>query len=267
MVIENFFIQYQKPAQYVYWGENYLDIYKASDSNKGFIKTHSFDNVSLAAMDTPGFKEIARVLLHVDTGLIMNSGPFIFNIFEFEKIPWQEGVKKELVEWRLKKVFPENIADYEHDFFKLDKKRILSILFKKSLKENIETLFQENGISLTYLGNSTVGMINQIAKMKKDAPDFFIEMDRSLSITVFLGKNLPYYIRKFRADQAADIVSEAAKTITFVKNSYARAPRTCALLIHRSDIEPHTVSDGLSKMEILPLDLKNSQQFIFPGKE
>jgi len=267
MVIDNFFIQYKTPAQYVYWGENYLDIYKASDSGIGFIKTHSFDNASLSEMNTSEFGEIARVLADVDTGIILNSGPFIFNIFEFEKIPWQEGLKRELVEWRLKKVFPENIADYEYDFFKLDKKRILSVLFKKSLKEHIEDLFQENGISLTYMGNSTVEMMNHIVKLKKDAPDFFIEMDKSLSITVFLGQGLPYYIRKFRADQAADIVNEVAKTINFVKNSYARVPRTCSLMIRRSDIELHTVNDELSKMEILPLDLKKNERFIFPCKE
>lgn len=267
MVIDNIFIQHKKPTQYVYWGENYLDIYKASNSDKGFKITHSFDNVSLSLINTPEFGEIARVLQDVDTGIILNSGPFIFNIFEFEKIPWQEGLKRELVEWRLKKVFPENIADYEHDFFKLDKKRILSILFKKSLKENIENLFQENDISLNYMGNSTVEMMNHIVKLKKDAPDFFIEMDKNLSITVFLGQGLPYYIRKFRADQAAEIVNEVAKTINFVKNSYSRVPRTCSLMIRRSDIELHTVSDELSKMEILPLDLKNNEQFIFPHKE
>jgi hypothetical protein len=267
MVIENFFIQHKKPGQYVYWGENYVDIYKASESDKGFIKTHSFDNISLSGMNTSEFGDIARVLLDVDTGIILNSGAFIFNIFEFEKIPWQEGLKRELVEWRLKKVFPENIADYEHDFFKLDKKRIFSVLLKKSLKEHIETLFRENDLSLTFLGNSTVETINHIAKLKKTAPDFFIEMDKSLSITVFLGQSLPYYIRKFRADQVADIVNEVTKTINFVKNSYSRVPRTCSLMIRRSDIELHTVSDELSKMEILPLELKDNEQFIFPHKE
>jgi hypothetical protein len=267
MVIDHFFIQHKKPAQYVYWGENYLDIYNASDPGKGFIKTHSIDNVSLMEMNTSEFGDIARVLTGVDTGIILNSSAFIFNIFEFEKIPWQEGLKSELVEWRLKKVFPENIADYELNFFRLDKKRILSILFKKSLKEHIENLFRENGISLTYLGNSTVEMINHLVKLKKDAPEFFIEMDKNLSISVFLGQGVPYYIRKFRADQAVDVVNEVTKTINFVKNSYSRVPRTCSLMIRRSDIELHTVSDELSKMEIMPLDLKNSEQFIFPHKE
>jgi hypothetical protein len=264
MVIDNFFIQYKKPAQYVYWGENYLDIYRASDSDKSFTKTHSVDNVSLPGITTDQFRDIAKELLEVDTGIILNSSPFIFNIFEFEKIPWQEGLKRELVEWRLKKVFPENIAEYEHDSFKLDKKRILSVLFKKSLKENIENLFQENDISLTYLGNSTVEMINHIGKLKKDAPDFFIEIDKSLSITVFLGQSSPYYIRKFRADQAADIINEVVKTINFIKNSYKKVPRTCSLLIRRSDIEVNAVRDELSRMEILPLDLKNDERLIFP---
>lgn len=267
MVIENIFIQYKKPAQYVFLGENYLDIYKTSNSGKGFTKTHSFDNVSLSGMNTSEFGDIARVLPDLDTGIILNCSAFIFNIFEFEKLPWQEGVKRELVEWRLKKVFPENIADYEHNFFKLGKKRILSILFKKSLKEHIENLFRENGISLTYIGNSTVEMTNHLVKLKKDTPDFFIEMDKSLLITVFLGQSIPYYIRKFRADQAADIVNEVTKTINYVKNSYSRVPRTCSLMIHRSDIEFHVISDELSKMEILPLDLKNNEQFIFPHKE
>jgi hypothetical protein len=264
MVIDNFFIQYKRPAQYVYWGENYVDIYRASDSGKSFIKTHSVDNVSLSAITADQFRDIAKELPGVNTGIILNSSPFIFNIFEFEKIPWQEGLKRELTEWRLKKVFPENIADYEHDFFKLDKKRLLSVLFKKSLKENIENLFQENNISLTYLGNSTVEMMNHVAKLKKDAPDFFIEIDKSLSIAVFLGQSSPYYIRKFRGDQAADIVNEVTKTINFVKNSYKKVPRTYSLMIRRSDIEVNVVSDELSKMEILPLDLKNNEQFIFP---
>jgi hypothetical protein len=267
MVIDHFFIQYKQPVQYIYWGEDYLDVYKVSDPNKGFIKTHTFDHVSLSAVNASEFQDIARVLLDVDTGIILNSGPFIFNIFEFEKVPWQEGLKKELVEWRVKKVFPENIADYEHDFFKLDKKRILSILFKKSLKEHIENLFQENDISLTYMGNSTVEMINHIVKLKKAPPDFFIEMDKTLFIIVFLGQGLPYYFRKFRADQTADIVSEVEKTINFVKNSYSRVPRTCSLMIRHSDLELQTVYDELSRMEILPLDLKNNERFIFPGKE
>ena len=147
MVIDHFFIRFKTTSQYIYWGENYADIYRMSESDKTFTKIHSFDNVSISKITAYQFQDIARELLKVDTGIILNSGPFIFNIFEFEKLPFQERLKKELVEWRLKKIFPENITEYEHDFFKLDKKRILSVLLKKSLKENIENLFKENEVS------------------------------------------------------------------------------------------------------------------------
>ncbi|UCH96891.1 MAG: hypothetical protein JSV88_08580 [Candidatus Aminicenantes bacterium] len=264
MVIDNFFIHHQTPSQYVYWGENYVDVYRAADADKTFTKILSVDNLSISAITPYQFQDIAKELLKTDTGIILNSGQFIFNIFEFEKLPFQEKLKRELVEWRLKKVFPENIEEYEHNFYKLNKNRVLSLLFKKSLKENIENLFRENGISLTYLGNSTVEMMNHVGKLKKETPDFFIEIDKNLSIAVFLERNLPFYIRKFRSDQAADIVNEVVKTINFLKNSYTTVPRTFSLVVRRSDADIHLVRDELSKMEILPLELKNNEQFIFP---
>jgi hypothetical protein len=264
MVLENIFIQYKKPSQYIYWGENYVDIFRLSDTDKSFKKTHSINDFSLSTITTQQFHEVSRELLTEDTGIILNSAPFIFNIFEFEKLPFQERLKRDLVEWRVKKIFPENINEYEHDFFRLDKKRILSILLKKSLKENIEGLFLENGISLTYVGNSTVEIINHIASLKKEAPDFFIEIDQSLSIAVFRGQTAPYYIRKFRSDQADDVINEVKKTINFVKNSYKKVPRTCSFMVRRSDIEVNMVSDELSKLDIQPMVLKNNEQYIFP---
>jgi hypothetical protein len=264
MVIEDFFIHYQLPAQYLYWGENYVDLYRFTDTEKTFTKIASLENVSAAAIQADQFRDIARQLLKVDTGVVLNSGQFIFNIFEFEKIPWQDSTRKELVEWRLKKVFPENIGDYVHDFFKLSKNRILSILLKKSLKEKIEGLFRENGISLVHLGNSTVEIINHVGRLKKGAPDFFIEIDNTLSLTVFQDHSLPFYIRKFRGAQATDIVNEVVKTINFVKNSYAKTPRTFSLLVRRFPEDARLIKDELSRRELLPLELKRDRPFIFP---
>lgn len=266
MVIEHFFIHYQMPAQYVYWGENYLDLYRLANAEKAFRKIASIDNISAATATAGQFREIAEKLLKVDTGVILNSGQFIFNIFEFEKIPWQESVRNDLVEWRLKKVFPENIEDYVHHYFKLGKNRILSILLKKSLKEKIEQLFAESGVSLVHMGNSTVEIMNHVARLKKDAPDFFIEIDNNLAITVFQDRTVPFYIRKFRSAQAADIVNEVVKTINFVKNSYARTPRTFSLLIRRFPGDSQPIRDELARGEILPVELKRDEQFIFPIK-
>ncbi len=269
MAIDNFFIRCKTPAQYIYWGENYVDIFRRSDPGKTFKRTRTFDDISLAKVTADDLRDMAGELLKVDTGIILNSGPFIFNFFEFEKFPFWQNQGRELVEWRLKKVFPENLEEYEHDFFRLNKKRILSILLKKGLKEKIETLTRETGISLTYLGNSTVEIMNHmagLAGLKKNAPDFFVEIDKNLSITVFLDQSLPYYLRKFRSDQAPDIINEVVKTINFVKSSYAKVPRTCSLLVRGSDADLNLVSDELAKMDILPLDLKNKEQFIFPAK-
>jgi hypothetical protein len=266
MVIEDFFIHYQMPAQFVYWGENYLDIYRFTDPGKTFKKILSIDNVSAAAISPGQFQDIARELLKIDTGVILNSGQFIFNIFEFEKIPWQKNVRKDLVEWRLKKVFPENLEDYAHHFFKLSKNRIFSILLKKNLKEKIEELFRESGISLVHMGNSTVEIINHVTRLKKDAPDFFIEIDNNLSIAVFQDRTVPFYIRKFRSAQTAELVNEVMKTINFVKNSYARTPRTFSLLVRRFPEDSRAIGAELSMQDILPLELKRDEQFIFPIK-
>ena len=268
MVIDNFFIHYKKPAQYVYWGENDLDIYKVPDSEKIPRKIKSIENVSISDLNADGFRDIAVELQQIETGLVMTSGHFIFNIFEFEKIPIQEGLRKDLVEWRLQKVFPENINDYVHNFFKLDKTHILSILLKKSLKEKIEDLFAENSIDLIYIGNSTVEIMNHVALLKKTAPDFFIEIEKNLSMVVFLNQGRPYYIRKFRSDRAIDAAGEVSKTVNFVKNSYARVPRTyLAAMNHpHPEMDSLTIKDELAKLEVRELDLKNREELFFLGK-
>jgi len=264
VIIDNFFIRYKTPPQFVYWGENYIDIFRIAESNKTFNKIRSIDDCSLTKITVNEFQDIKRELLDMDTGIILNSGQFIFNIFDFEKIPFQENLAHELVEWRLKKVFPEKIDDYEHSYFKLNKNRILSVLLKKNLKQKIETLFEESGISLTYLGNSTVETVNHITALKKDLPDFFIEIDKDLSIMVFQEKRIPYYIRKFRIDKASDITNEVIKTINYVKTSYSKAPRNFSFIIRKSDMDFQQLYDELDKIDIKKNDLKNNERFIFP---
>jgi hypothetical protein len=267
MVIDRFFIHYKPPAQYIYWGEKGMDVYKPAESGKNFNKSNTFADVSLTAVTADEFAVITKELQSLDTGVVLNSAQFIFNIFEFEKIPFKEGLKKDLVEWRLKKVFPENIDDYAHDFFKLSKERILSILFKKSLKEKIEDLFAQSGVPLIYMGNSTVEIINNLTGKKGSAPDFFIEIDKGLSMAVFLDRGVPYYIRKFRSDRAAGIAGEIVKTINFVKNSYAKVPRSYSIAADPADVDLQVIKDELSIQALQPLDMKNKDPMFFPGEK
>jgi len=265
MVIDKYLINYKKPGQYIYWGETGVSVYTYSDTQKAFVKNRIFDSVPLTDISTGGFQPIANELAAVETGVLMNSGQFIFNIFDFEKLPLQEKLRTELVEWRLKKVFPENIEDYVHDFSSLSRNRILSILFKRNLKENLERLFRETGISLIFIGNSTVEIINNLVKKKTGTPDFFIEVDGALSMVVFLEKGMPLYIRKFRSEKAEGIVSEVVKTVNFVKNSYTIVPRTYSLVSDPDGLDHHLIHDELSKKELRPLEPGNEEQLFLPA--
>jgi hypothetical protein len=271
MVIDKFFIYYKKPSQYLYWGENYMDLYAVPTTEKGkrFTKIKTYEKIPLMDASADDFLAVARDLPTVDTGIFLNSGNFIFNIFDFEKVPFQENLKRDLVEWRVKKVFPENIGDYEHHFYHLSRTRILSVLFKKSIKEKIEELFKDNGIPLIHMGNSTVEIINRMAKLKKNAPDFFVEIDKNLALVVFQEMGLPYYIRKFRIGKPEDLVAETIKTITFVKNSYAKVPVTYSITVDRthSDMDFNMVRDELAKQELQLGDINDREQYFFPGKK
>jgi hypothetical protein len=263
MVIDNYLIHYKKPSQYIYWGENGVDIYKITDTGKKPVKSKTFSNMTLVDITSQQFREIAKELLALDTGILFNSGQFIFNIFDFDKIPFQEKMRREIVEWRLKKVFPENLDEYIHTYFKISKNRVLSVLFKKSIKEKIEALFAENNLSLIYMGNSTIEILNYAGKRRRVSPDFFIEIDKALSIVVFMNKGEPIYFRKFRNDQTAGIVAEVIKTVNFIKNSYSQDPRTYFLTAESSEVDLSYIQDELSKLGISPLELKNRDQVFF----
>ena len=267
-IIENFFIHFKRPQQIVFAGENYIDVYKFVD--KSFQKIHSVEDISIFNIESgnnSGFNEVIRELKDhgdVDTGVILNSGPFIFNIFDFERLPLREILQREMVEWRLRKVFPENIDEYDHQFFKLSKTRVLSVLLKKSLKQKIEELFALNKITLTYIGNSTVNCMNN-AIVIKNAPDFLVEGDRTQFIVIFQTNSLPFYIRKFRSTNETEVVAEIVKTINYVKNSYTQAPHSYSVVSNRSDLDFGLVRYELMQHDVRPMDLKKKDNLFLPG--
>jgi hypothetical protein len=261
VIIDNFFIHYKRPEQYIFAGENYLDIYKFL--NKSFQKTRTIENISIFGPGSDHFESVTQELGAVDTGIILNSAYYIFNIFDFEKVPLRDDRRQEIVEWRLRKVFPEKIEEYNHQFFKLSKNKVLSILFKKNLKEKIEELFTVNDINLIYMGNSTVNIMNNVVT-QKTSPDFFIEINRDLFIIVFQNCSVPFYIRKFRNENENEVKGEIVKTINYVKNSYSQVPRTYSIISNRSDLDFDSIGDELSKLDIHLQHLKNRENLFLP---
>ncbi len=166
-------------------------------------------------------------------------------------------------------LLPENLDDYEHHFYPLSRTRILSVLFKKSLKEKLQQLFTENNLSLTHIGNSTIEIVNRMAKAKKTAPDFFIEIDKNLSIVVFQENGLPYYIRKFISENSEGLVNQITRTINFVKSSYDKTPSSYTIAVDRihSDLDFQQIHDQLANEQIISQDNKDREELLFPGRK
>jgi hypothetical protein len=245
----------------MYGGENYIEVYKRVEGN--FKKTKTFEDKSIFDLGRYDIDEIKRECGDMETGIVLNSGYFIFNIFEFDKIPFKEEMRRDLVNWRLQKVFPEEIDLYEHDFFRIDRRKILSVLFKKSLKEKIEKVFDEYGLRVIYMGNSTVEIINNIGK-RKPVPDFFVEIDKGLSVMVFSSQSVPFYIRKFRGNKEADIAREVVKTVNFVKSSYENVPSTYSIICGDSDSAFVSVREQLAELNMNELKVDVKKKVFIP---
>jgi len=264
MGLENLILHFKNPHQFIYIRDDYIELYECNKKN--IKRIDAFEDISIFDLTADEFQKICQKFKGKETGIILNSGHFIFNIFEFDKIPFRENLKRDLINWKINKVFPENIDQYEHDYFNLDKNHILSILFKKSLKEKIENLAVKNEFSITYLGNSTVEIMNNIFK-GNPKPDFFLEMDKHHSILVFQNGSIPFYIRKFRVEQTDDVFEELQKTLHFVKNNYSKIPQSYALVSNISPSHLNTIRAGLSSIDIREMDFSENNGLFLPGKQ
>jgi hypothetical protein len=244
MGLNNLLLPERLPRQIIYAGDRHCEIFTLA--NKKIIQRNRVAGVVLAELASGSWPEIAPQLQPVDTGIILNSEPFIYNFFEFDKLPWSRKLCQELVAWKLQKIFPENIEAYNHQFFRLNKKRIFSILIKKTFLEQIEFLFLEKHMPLIYIGNSTLEILNRLVKLKRP-PDFFVEIDDSSCSLVFLNKCLPIYVRKFKNGSRLDMAAEISKTVQFVKNNYGCDPRNYCFIDHQEEISADGIAAELAR--------------------
>ena len=220
------------PRQVIYAGDRHCEIITLA--GKRIVQRRRIAAVSPAETEAGPWPEIVSQLQPLDTGIILNSDPFIFNFFEFDRLPWSRKLLRELVDWKLQKIFPENIAAYDHRFFRLNKKRIFSVLVKKALLEQVESVFREKRIPLICIGNSTLEIMNRLGRFKR-RPDFFVEIDDASCCLVFQNRGLPIYIRKFRTASIQETATEISKTVQFVKNSYGCDARSYFIVDHQEE--------------------------------
>lgn len=256
MVLDQFFIRDKVPRQFIVAGDSHVEIYRRS--KKLFKKTADHENISFLDLDDP-FEAVQGDLVHGETGLILNSAFYVFNILDFDTLSYSRKKLKEMVEWRLKRIYPDNIDQYTHYFYRLKHNKILSILFKVDLREKIQRWFPEK-YPLIYLGNTTIEVMNHCMSARV-CPDFFVEIDRRFSEVVFFKGKSPIYMRKFREGAIEDIAGEIQKTIQFVKENYSLDASTCSIVSRRRDIGELSESlEGIRQLKVT-----DSAPLILPG--
>lgn len=263
MGLNNLLLPERLPRQVIYAGDRHCEVFTLA--NKKIMQRTRIAGLTLAELDASRWPEIAGRLQAVDTGIILNSDPFIYNFFEFDKLPWSQKILLDLVTWKLQKIFPENIEAYDHQFFRLNKKRIFSVLIKKTLLEQIESLFHEKRIPLIYIGNSTLEILNRLAKLKRQ-PDFFVEIDDASCSLVFQNKGLFFYIRKFKIGSHLDMAAEISKTVQFVKSNYGCDPRSycCINYQEKNSVDDLAAELARENMSCQNADLEGKTPYI-PG--
>jgi len=269
MEIRNIFSEFKLPNSYLFFSNDYIFII---DKNNKNIDKKEYFKISLSKNDNipEDIMNRLRMSLNKSIGLILNSSFFVFNILKFDKLPFGGGKTEELVNWRIEKIFPENLDNYVHKFFKLDSKHIWSILLKKETVERITSFMNKLGINYTYLGSSTVEIANHLFAsylpikkfLSKKTPDFFLEIWGDFATLLFQENNIPFYIRKFNFSDASDLYSEIEKTNNFISNNYNIKPSSFVLLGNNTDINKEELVGYLNKNGLKHKGVKKPSVFI-----
>jgi hypothetical protein len=217
------------PRQLVFAGDRRAEVFRLRNGRvAGRVPV-----AGAALAEGDGWEAVFAALANEETGVVFGASPFIFNVFEFDRLPWRARMLRELVAWRLQKIFPENIEAYDHRWFALDRRRVLSVLVRRALLDGTEGAFRERGIPLTFIGSSTLQILGR-ALGARPAPDLVIERDGAGCTLAFLQERRPVYIRKFRAasESPAEAGEEIGRTVAFVRGQYGIDARRCWLHDH-----------------------------------
>lgn len=230
MGLSELFLPQRLPRQVLFAGDRHAEVFRL---HGGRVASRS-PLAGVALAEGEGWDSALAALRPEQTGLVFGAAPFVFNFFEFDKLPWRRQALNGLVDWRLQKIFPENIAAYDHRVFRLDRKGVLSLLLRRSLLERAEQAFAAAKIPLTFIGSSTLEILGR-ARRARTTPDFIIERDDAGCTLLFLKRRRPVYIRKFRSISDDEAVAEIGKTVSFVRGQTGSEPRRYWLHDHRGD--------------------------------
>ncbi len=187
-------------------------------------------------------------------GLILNPGPIVYNLFSFERLPRRRRERKELVEWRLQKVFPDSLAAYNHHFLVIGRNTVLSLLVNRDYLAGLERDLREAGLDPVFIGNSTVETMNRLVFPDRE-PTLVLEIDGELNLAWVSAAGIPLYLRKFSVSSAGEWSREVLRTV-----SYAAKSLDCRiekfLLLRNDGADPESQAGELAEAGLIPLNLK-----------
>jgi hypothetical protein len=214
----------RKPRQWVYLADHSLIIFKKK--NPFAESTQIGRHIALEQLLSEDGASIASELDQVDTGLVFASKYVVFNLFDFEKLPFWQSQLQDLVEWRLGKVFPEKLEMYFHRCIRLKQRHVFSLLMEKDLVQRSTAFFKNLQIPIVSIGCSAIEIMNACQKQKKTI-DLIIEADRNLLTVIVLKLHQPCYVRKIHFSDAAEAVTALEKTMLYIRknisHSFARS--------------------------------------------
>jgi len=257
MELNRLFLRYKKPEQIIYIGDRKVYLYRIRKGIPEKINSYDRDGGEVFFPI-----EMKKDLIRTDTGVVLNPGDFVFNLLSFDMIPFKKKEKYDLVNWRVEKLFPEKIDSYIHEFIQFGRNTILSVLVRRDLITSLESEVSDLGVNLIYSGNSTIEIMNSI-RSEKDRPDFFIESDGSIMLSVFFRSGIPVYIRKMRTGRGADVGREIFKTVEYVEKNYDYSPRSCAVFSANGD--NLGIQNELKEMKFKLIDHKRPDMRFLPG--
>jgi len=254
------YIPLHHPSRLFYAGEerlSYLELAKNRVTlRREFLPFVPADPASLAITD------ITREVGKGEAALVLPAASFIFNVFEFDRLPWAPATRAELIRWKLEKVFPENLDLYHHHAAVVAHRHVLSVLIRRSLIDQCEEAFARAGLELTEIACSTVATASVLLS-RRNCPDLWLEMDGAANLLFSSSRGRPLYIRKFRTGDTAETVAEVTRTAEYITSNYQLTPRSFQL-VSLDEERKRSVRTGLLEAGLLERTLLPRRLPLFP---
>jgi|GEM_PF-2943781 len=236
------FVHELLPPQCLLLSDSTVTLYQRE--GRGYRRRDLFRDLNLSTLDSPGGRKLFSRLDEKGLGIVLGPGHFIFNILDFQRLPRRRSKCEEMVDWRLGKVFPDNLEQYIHQYYTFGRKRVFSLLVKGKVHRILQSTL---GGRASYIGCSTLLSMNYLYHRPWPfsllTPDLMIQLSEGLVVVSAHHRSVPYYIRKFKSREIRRLQEEIAQVVDFLQKQYDRTVTTYALVNSHPEIRDADLPD------------------------